>query len=206
MILFINACSQPKKISVQPKIVDYVSLTKSASIDGKRSVIDVVYKGSEFDFIREQIIIDDKRDLSSAQDNRIEKVGVAIDKAQLIDYKSDTLYLLSTFYIPAGHIFTIIKTKKGVFDLNQKRSGDYNLSPIDNSYNRYNEEEKKSELLLQEAIFTWDIDLLVRIIKATGKVEGSEYSMSATRIILRNNQIIKRESVNFGMGMLWRLE
>lgn len=68
---------------------------------------------------------------------------------------------------------------------------------------------KTSESLLRKAVFAWDMDLLIRIIKGSGggiSGESNDYYMSATRLILDGNRVIRRDEVWFDMAMLWCLE
>lgn len=69
-------------------------------------------------------------------------MGAVIDEAQLINYKSDTLYLLSNYYVPDASVSITIKTKKGVFDLIHNVDGDYSLRSLEDSYANIPEDEK----------------------------------------------------------------
>ena len=77
---------------------------------------------------------------------------------------------------------------------------------MEDSYANISEDERESDFLLYETIFTWDIDLLIRLIQSSGGYMGSEYSISATRIIIEDNQIQKKDIVNFKPALRWYLE
>ena len=195
IVSFVGACAQSK-------VVDFLSATVSVPIDGKISVTDVIYRDSKFDTIQERIAKEDE----FKGKNINEKMGSIIDEMQLINYKSDTLYILSTYYLPDGSVSTIIKTNKGAFDLIYNADGECSLRSLECSYANIPKDEKESDFLLYKTIFMWDIDLLIRLIKSSGGYLGSEYWMSATRVILKDNQIAKKDIVNFKPTVRWHLE
>lgn len=192
---FVSACAQSK-------IANFLSATVSAPIDEKISVTDVIYRDGKFDTIQKRIVKKDKL----KQNNKNEEIGTVIDKAQLINYKSDTLYILSTYYLPDAYASTTIKTNKGAFDLIYNVDGGYSLHSLECSYTNIPKDEKESDFLLYETIFTWNIDLLIRLIKSSGGLSGSEYFMSATRIILKDNQVLKKDIITFEPALRWHLE
>ncbi|WP_276802905.1 hypothetical protein [Odoribacter laneus] len=195
LAFFVNACAQSN-------IIDFISATGSAPVDEKIYITDVIYRDGKFDAIKERI----ERDSKFKQDYKDVKMGAVIDEAQLINYKSDTLYLLSNYYVPDASVSITIKTKKGVFDLIHNVDGDYSLRSLEDSYANIPEDEKKSDFLLYETIFTWNIDLLISLIKSSGGLLGSENVISATRIILKNNQILEKDIIHFEPALRWHLE
>lgn len=192
---FVTACAQSK-------IVDFLSATVSAPIDEKISVTDVIYRDGKFDAIQKEIV----KKNEFKQNNKNEEIGTVIDEAQLINYKSDTLYILSTYYLPDASVSTTIKTRKGAFDLIYNSVGGYSLRSLECTYTNIPKEEKESDFLLYETIFTWNIDLLIRLIKSSGGLSGSEYFISATRIILKDNQVSKKDIITFKPALRWHLE
>lgn len=192
---FVSACAQSK-------IVDFISATVSTPVDKKIHITDVIYRDGKFDVIQERIV----RSRKFKRDNNNEKIGNAIDEAQLIDYKSDTLYVLSICHEPSASVSTTIKTRKGAFDLIHNVDGGYSLRSLEDSYANISEDERESDFFLYKTIFTWDIDLLIRLIQSSGGYMGSEYSISATRIIIVDNQIQKKDIVNFKPALRWHLE
>lgn len=202
-ILLVLFCIAPfLSAYAQSKIVDFFSATTSAPIDKKIFITDIIYQDGKFNTIQEKIV----KSRKLKRDNKDEEMATVIDKFQLIDYKSDTLYLLNTYYVPIASVSTIIKTRKGAFDLVHNADGGYDLRSLKDSYINMPKEERDSDFLLYETIFTWNIDLLIRLIQSSGGQLGNEYSISATRIILKNNQILKKDIINFEPALRWKLE
>lgn len=185
----------------QPKIVDFLSAMIAVPVDKKVSITDVIYRDGKFDTIEKQIV----KGVKFKHSCRNNEIGTIVDEAQLVNYKSDTLYIISTTYIPNTSTSTIIKTRKGAFDFIYSVDKECNIRPLENSYINTPEDEKESDFLLYEAIFTWDIDLLIRIIKSSGSLLGSEYVMSATRIIIKDNQVLEKDIINFEPALRWHL-
>ena len=182
---FANACAQSK-------VVDFLSATASDPIDGKTSITDVIYRDGKFDTLQKRV---EKNKLK--RNNKNAEMGAVID---------DTLYVLSTCYIPTTSISTTIKTGKGAFDLIYNVDGGYSLRSLECSYANIPKDEKESDFLLYETIFTWNIDLLIRLIKSSGGLLGNENVMSATRIILKDNQVLKKDIITFEPALRWYLE
>lgn len=74
------------------------------------------------------------------------------------------------------------------------------------SYVNLPEDEKESDFLLYKVIFAWDIDLLIRLIQSSGGYTGDEYVMSATRIVIKDYQVFKKDIINFKPAIRWHLE
>lgn len=190
------------QLNAQSKIVDFLSAMAAVPVDKKICITDIIYRNGKFDSIQERIV----RGRKLKQDNRNDGIGAAIDKAQLVNYPSDTLYVLSTHFIPNASVSTTIKTRKGAFELVQDAENGYTLRSLEDSYASIPEDEKKSDFLLYEALFTWNMDLLIRLVKSSGGLLGSENVMSATRIILKDNRVLKKDIINFESALRWRLE
>lgn len=202
-IFFALFCIVPfVSVCAQSKVVDFLSATASVPVDEKISVTDVIYQDGKFDTLQKRIVTNNKL----KRNNKNAEMEAVIDEAQLINYKSDTLYILSTYYIPAASVSTTIKTGKGTFDLICNANGGYSIRSLECSYANIPKEEKESDFLLYKTIFTWNIDLLIRLIKSSGGLLGSENVMSATRIILKDNQVLKKDIINFEPALRWHLE
>lgn len=98
------------------------------------------------------------------------------------------------------------KTRKGAFELVQDAENGYTLRSLEDSYASIPEDKKKSDFLLYEALFAWNMDLLIRLINSSRGLLGSENVMSATRIILKDNRVFKKDIINFEPALRWHLE
>lgn len=196
LTLFGSACAQSG-------VVDFTSAMMTAPIGKKVHVMNVVYKNGQFDGIQENL---EKRKKPNKQAiEKLDLIGEAIDGSQLIDYRLDTVYVLSTHYLPASSESMTVKTRKGAFDFIHDPSGGFILRSVNDSYANMSADERASESMLHQIIFSWDIGLLMQIIKSNGGPSGSEYYMSATRIILKDNVVAKKDIVNFAPVMHWNI-
>jgi hypothetical protein len=85
----------------------------SSGVAKEMYVIDVIYQDGKFDTMQKRMV---NSTVKRHRKNKKDGIGAVIDKAQLIDYESDTLYVLSTYYMPSASVSTIvIKTGEGVF-------------------------------------------------------------------------------------------
>ena len=116
IVSFVSVCAQSK-------VVDFLSATSSTPIDEKTSITDVIYRDGKFDTLQKRVVKNNKL----KRNNKNEEMGTVIDEAQLVNYKSDTLYVLSTYYLPASSVSSIIKTGNGPFDLLNNVDGSYSL-------------------------------------------------------------------------------
>lgn len=64
----------------------------------------------------------------------------------------------------------------------------------------------ESDSIFYNTIYSWDIDKLLQMIKVSGGLEGAEYFMSATRIIIQDNKVVKKDIVNFKPSLRWHKE
>lgn len=192
IVIFMVGCAQLK-------VVDFLSATTSDPIDKRITITNVIYQNGKFNSIQNQQIKSSRAKPHSIND----KMRLLVDESQIIDYKLDTIYLLSTTYVPTSSVSMTIKTTKGTFVIAQNTKGDYTIYPLKDFYANLSEDERLSDFLLYEAIFSWDIDELTQLIKSSGGLLGSEYSMTATRIILKDNQIFKKDIINFEPALRW---
>ena len=187
----------------QTKIVDFSSAITSTPLEKKTLVMDVVYNNGEFNTVKKRFVKSKKtsKDIKS----EYSLMGKIIDSLGLIDYKTDTIYILSTYYFNSL-VSEIFKTSKDTFNIIKNIQGEYSIQALEDYYINISEDEKNSDFVLYETIFSWNIDLLIRLIKSSGEPLGSEYFMSATRIILKDNQVLKKDIINFEPTLHWKLE
>ena len=187
----------------QTKIVDFSSAITSTPLEKKTLVMDVVYNNGEFNTVKKRFVKSKKtsKDIKS----EYSLMGKIIDSLGLIDYKTDTIYILSTYYFNSL-VSEIFKTSKDTFNIIKNIQGEYSIQALEDYYINISEDEKNSDFVLYETIFSWNIDLLIRLIKSFGGPLGSEYFMSATRIILKDNQVLKKDIINFEPTLHWKLE
>ena len=187
----------------QTKIVDFSSAITSTPLEKKTLVMDVVYNSGEFNTVKKRFVKSKKtsKDIKS----EYSLMGKIIDSLGLIDYKTDTIYILSTYYFNSL-VSEIFKTSKDTFNIIKNIQGEYSIQALEDYYINISEDEKNSDFVLYETIFSWNIDLLIRLIKSSGGPLGSEYFMSATRIILKDNQVLKKDIINFEPTLHWKLE
>lgn len=190
-VFFISGCAQLK-------VVDYISTITSNPIERKISITDLTYREDKFNKQKRHI-----KNFKVKLRNIHNDLGRVIDDAKLINYKSDTVYLLSTYYIPDGSTDITIKTNKGAFDIIYNKNTGYSLRHLKDSYINTPEEVRVSDFLLYEAIFTWNIDKLIKLIESSGSPSSSAYSTTATRIILKDNQVIEKDIINFLPAVRW---
>ena len=177
----------------QTKIVDFSSAITSTPLENN----------GEFNTVKKRFVKSKKtsKDIKS----EYSLMGKIIDSLGLIDYKTDTIYILSTYYFNSL-VSEIFKTSKDTFNIIKNIQGEYSIQALEDYYINISEDEKNSDFVLYETIFSWNIDLLIRLIKSSGGPLGSEYFMSATRIILKDNQVLKKDIINFEPTLHWKLE
>lgn len=186
-------------VIAQSEIDDFYLVMSSAPVGREAVVMDVLYMNGEFSSIEKKFIKNKKP--SKNIKSEYELINKEIDSLKLIDYKNDTIYVLSTYYIPSGSSSMTLKTQKGVYDLIKNRSGKYSIRPMcDNSYDLSN-----NDSLLYKVIFSWDIDTLIQLIKSSGAGLGGEYFISAKQIIIKDHRVISKEIVNFEPALIWKL-
>ena len=192
-----NAC-------VQSNVVNFSSAMTFVPVDQKVDVTNITYQEGKFSTIKRGIIKGEElKQHARSINDLIRQIEHLIDDIQLINYKEDTLYVLSEYYLPNASVSMTIKTQKGAFDIVYSIDGEYSIRPIEDSYIDIPKSMIESDYLLYKSIFTWDIDLLIKLIKSSGGLLGGEYSMSATRIILKDYQVFKKEIINFEPALSW---
>lgn len=188
--------------SAQTKVFDFNSLMVSSPVDKKIYVIDVIYENARYHSLNKRNVRNYK--INQYKENKV--MELVIDKSKMIDYELDTVYLLSTYYLPDASISMIIKTRKGAYELIHASDQEFCLHPLKDSYVKIPKEERDSDYLLYNAVFSWNIMQLVQLIQSSGGQMGGEYSMSVTRFILRNNKIQVKDIINFEPALRWKLE
>lgn len=190
-------------VCAQSKAIDFYAVMTTIPVGKNTTVTEIVNNDSQIETTQKRLVYSKKYKRQIKP--QLDLMGEAIDSLQLINYKSDTIYVLSTLYLPAGTSSMTIKTQKETFNVVQDRAGAYFIQYLYDSYANIPEDIRVSDSLLYKAIFTWDVDLLIRLIKSSGEVLGSEYFMSATRIILNDNQVVKKDVLNFKPALRWHL-
>ena len=204
-LLFTICIVSIRSAYTQSCVVDFSSVITANTVDRKVCILDITYQNGKFDTIKKRVVKSRKLNKRYIKNDN-DTIGHLINAAQLIDYKSDTLYVLSTYYMPTTSVSMTIKTRKESFNIVHNEDGVYSIRSLAESYTHTSEDTKESDELLYRAIFNWDVDLLIRLIKASGSLLGSEYFMSATRIILKDNQVLKKDIINFEPALRWQLE
>lgn len=189
--------------NAQTKVVDFCSAMTYAPIGKKTLIMNVIYDRSNFGALQERFVKSKKPAKSIRRNYAL--MGDLIDSLKLIDYKMDTVYVLSTYYVPSGNLSYIYKTQKDTFYLVKDEQKKYSIHYVDmnKDYTAWQEDQKMSDSILYKVIFSWNIEELIQRIKLIGGISGSEYHMSATRIILKNNQITSKEVVYFKPSVRW---
>lgn len=185
----------------------FSSIMTFAPVGGKTLVTDVTYKDGAFSGVEKRLIKHSKTSKSTR--NNYVRMGHIIDSLNLIDYKADTLYVLSQYYIPGGTVSEFFKvgSRNDPFYFVKDTSGKYVMKSSDIQNDGHADPSViDSDSIFYNTIYSWDIDKLLLMIKVSGGLEGAEYSMSATRIIIQDNQVIKKDIVNFKPSLRWHLE
>ena len=81
-------------------------------VDKKVFVIDILYQDGQFDSIQERLV-KSKRPTRSVK-REYDLMGKVVDSMGLINYKADTMYVLSTYYFTSC-VSEIFNTSKGTF-------------------------------------------------------------------------------------------
>lgn len=199
IILFIGCMILFENVIAQSKIDDFYLAMTSAPVGREIIVMDVLYTNGEFSSIKNKVVKNMKplKNIKSEYD----LINQEIDSLKLINYKNDTLYVLSTHYIPAASTSMTIKTQEGIFDIVKNASGKYRIQPIGGNYS----DLSNNDSLLYKVIFSWDIDMLIQLIKSSGGELGGEYFISAEQIIIKDNRIFSKKIINFEPALIWKL-
>lgn len=186
-----------KSLSAQRKVYNYLQIThtrpqilgpsydiETGSIQKKRSRVNWKHKDSDYS----------------------KKIACIIDGDQVIDYLSDTIYVLNDFYFPAGtSSVDAIKTKKGAFAVVGSSNDSYRLLPIEEHFKRYEEKDwRSSEELFYKTIFSWDISTIVQLIENSGvRYDGAEGCKSLSRFVVKDNEVVYRDHIVFPPAVRW---
>lgn len=188
----------------QSKAVDFYTVMTSIPKDKNVYILDIKNKDGKVEIKKNRFV--NRAKFKRKVKHRYNLIGNIIDSLQLINYKLDTVYVLTTYYIPVYSESLTIKTRKDTFDIVKPQYGNYGIRLIADSYLDMPKEVRVSDYLLYKAIFSWDVDLLVRLIKAAGEPSGCEYFMSAERIIIIDNRVIEKDIITFDPALYWQLE
>lgn len=122
-----------------------------------------------------------------------------IDKAHLVNYQSDTVIILSTLYIPGATEEIILHTRKGSYAIMCPK----NIIPLEETYRSLPEEIKVSDYVLYSALFAWNIQELLEIVRHVGGTCDSEYIMKAMRVIVFDYRVISKDMIYFKPAVRW---
>ena len=199
----------------QQKVDSFEEAMTAKPIDNKINMVDIIYTdGGKLDSFQERSLRFKKPSHRSREFYK--NIGKPIDEASLIDYKEDTLYMVNTSYrdVVGGGAITI-KTKKGIYYVSKNIfNGTYELLSLEDRYAmstiidiREFECFKKSNDLIYEAIFNWDLKLLKQLISIAGGGYLDGTVMFVTRIIIRDNQVLKKyKTSEIDVPVYWRLD
>lgn len=191
-------------VQAQSNVVDFATAMTSAPVGRKINVMDVVYDNDAYSGLENQPVRW-RKPWKSTRD-RYAAMGRIIDSLDLIDYKKDTIYVYSQGDLPRSSVFEIFKVGNNRFYFYKDTAGEYGIKPYVNEYDNLTDPRTiMSDSLFFDTIFSWDIDRFIRMIKASGGYETADSYFYATRIILRDNRIIRKDVINFRQVMFWHL-
>ena len=185
----------------QLRVTNFHTLRMSFPNEQKTWGIETIYKDDKIEFSEEKVF---KR-YKVKTHKQLDKMGDAIDYAGVINYKSDTVYILSAFYLPTNSVSLTIKANSGAYMLYKNTDNNYKLIDLESSYIGEPENVKHSDYLLYDAIFSWDMNLLQQLIISSGASQDNHYTMSATRVIVNDYQAIKKDIISFNPAVRWKL-
>lgn len=188
----------------QQSVTDFATAMTSAPVGRKIDVMDVIYDNDAYNGI-EVKSVRWRKPLKTTRD-RYAAMGQIIDSLGLIDYRIDTIYVYSQGDLVRNSVFEIFKVGNNRFHYYKDATGKYEIEPYVNEYDNSTDLRIiASDSLFFNTIFSWNIDEFIRMIKASGGYETSDSYFYATRIILRDNRVIKRDVINFRQVMFWHL-
>ncbi len=209
-ILLFICIAFSQELSAQTKtVVSFYSAVTAIPVDKQLHITDIIYLEGQFDSLQKQSVRASKAESKKIWGNIGRRANKVVDGAQIVDYESDTLYLLRGYndshYIDAP-LEINLKTGKGAFNLFQTEpDGLYHLEQLEQTYVDAPADYIDSEMLLRNTLFSWDIDRLVKIIKVSGGVDNYSW-ISVARVIIKNNQVAKKEIINFKPAVWWTLQ
>lgn len=150
---------------------------------------------------RQQLLLPKRRYLKKVGRD-IEMAGLILDGNQVIDYHTDTVYMLTTLYLPTGTSSLTIKTRKGAFQF-IKSEDDYILKSLNEYLESFPADLRSSESLFYETAFCWDMQPLIHLIEHSGAISDPDYVMSLNRIVLHDNQVVYKDVIRFPPALRW---
>lgn len=185
----------------QRPVADFFSAMTSPPVGKKVYVMDVVYDNNAYSGLEEKSIRWRKPWESTR--NGYAKMGQIVDSLNLIDYKADTIYVYSQGDLMRSSVSETFKVGDSHFSFYKDRTGGYSIKFYDGEYDSSTDPRMiASDSLFFDTIFVWDIEQFIRMIKASGGFEATDYYYYATRIILQDNRVIKKDIINFRQVML----
>lgn len=187
-----------KSLSAQRKVDNYLQM-----IHTRPQILGSSYDIEKGSIQKKQLRVNWKH----KADEDSKKLACLLDEDQVIDYLSDTIYVLNDFYFPAGvSSVEAIKTKKGAFAVMGSNNDDgYRLLPIKEYLERYEEKDwHSSEELFYKTFFSWDISAIVQLIESSGvRYDGAEGCKSLSRFVLKDNKVVYRDHIVFPSAVRW---
>jgi hypothetical protein len=189
----------------QQTVTDFASAMTSAPVGKKSHVTDVVYDNDVYNGMEKRTVKWRRPDKSTR--DRYAAMGRILDSLKLIDYKKDTIYIYSAGYLPdMGSVSEVFKSKNSRFFFHKDSAGKYSIRFYDGEYDDSADPRMiASDRLFFNTIFSWDIDKFIDLIKASGGYEASDWYYYATRIILQDNRVRKKDVIHFRQVMFWHL-
>lgn len=188
----------------QTKTLDFFSIMTSPPSNGDGWKTEIANNNGKIELTRTKIHYS-KKDIRRVKSNFL-SLGRAIDEINLINYNSDTVYVFMNYYLPGAATAWLIRTNKDFVDLVKDRATEYYTRPIEKYYATVSDELKSNDYILYNAIFSWNIDLLINMIKVSGMPLSSENYMSVSRIIIKESRVVDRSEVVFVPAVRWHLE
>lgn len=197
LLLFVISLFGSESLSAQRKVYNYLQMRHT-----RPQIL-----GSDYDI--EKGSIQKKRlrvDWKHKDSDYSKKIACLIDGDQMIDYLSDTIYVLNDIYFPASKSSVdAIRTKKGAFAVVGSNNEGYRLLPIEEYLKRYKERDwRSSEELFYKTIFSWDISTIIQLIESSGvRYDGAEGCKSLSRFVLKDNKVVYRDHIVFPPAIRW---
>ena len=207
-------------IFAQKRVDNFYSAMTTAPISNKKSVKRVIYKGfGSFDSIQNTIVY--SKELPERSRTYYKEMGKIIDSLDFINYKSDTIYILTFYDVQFATDIKLFKNQDNYFYLErvnmqfkfsyqpklatfESESDDYR--DYDNYDDYFSNVKNSSAALLNKAIFNWDIDLLTGIIKSSGGVTGISFGYYAYKYVIKDYQVIEIDFITFSYSDIWILD
>lgn len=177
-------------LNAQPPVRDFYSMITGSPVGKKVLVTDFIYDGSQLK--RVQKARTKFRKPKERVSRRNELISRALDSMDFIDYREDTVCVIATMYLPTQSISLEILTSRGAVHVTE----DCRVKSMSSYYEDF-PVLWSADSVLYKTLFDWDLNKIENHIKTLGGLYLTEYRKSATRIILKDYRIRKKEYINF---------